>query len=145
MAAAPAAVSYLSVGSMFCCCMSRLSLALTDAATDPARGLDTMAMLRMAPLPGTFSRFYGNTGAGGAPVTLPRAHPAAAAADAASDEDGSSKGMQQLTVGDVATVAVQVLLDARACMVCRYAARSDKTGLMSETHSIGHSTASVIP
>lgn len=60
-------------------------------------------MLRVAPLQGSFSRFYGDTGTAGAPVTLPRAHPAADAAPST-----TATGALQLTVGDVATVAVQV-------------------------------------
>lgn len=66
-------------------------------------------MLAAAPLPGSFSRFYGDASAGGLPVTLPRGRPAATASDDNDDDEAAGdRGALQLSVGDVATVAVQV-------------------------------------
>lgn len=83
-------------------------LALADAGADPARGLDTAAMLHAAPLPGSFSRFYGDSASGGVPITLPRGRPPPAGVDEDAEGGDGGTGALQLCVGDMATVALQV-------------------------------------
>ncbi len=84
------------------------NLALADAAADPARGLDTSAMLHAAPLPGSFSRFYGDSASGGMPITLPRGRPPPMGVDEDAEGGNRGTGALQLCVGDMATVALQV-------------------------------------
>ena len=68
----------------------------------------------------------GDTGARGAPVTLPPAQPLL------SSGAGSSTGAQQLSVGDIATLAVQVLPAPAlslhgASLCCHHASAADVT------------------